>query len=179
MGKETIIVLAGGKSAEKHDLKNLKNYGYVIGVNDACIHVPVDCGISMDRTWFENRWKSIKSLKIPFYIRAEATINTKQAWSLLNVYECDRLSTWMTDEKGFLNGLNSGFCALNLAFQMKPQKIWALGFDCARTGYWYPPYEWQLAPQPRGITSDWAFDKWQHGLENIKTQFKDAGIEWI
>jgi hypothetical protein len=178
MAIKTIIVLAGGASASKHDLKNLKSMGYVIGVNDACIHAPVDCGVSMDRTWFEHRWATIKALSMPFYVRQEAVVNVSERWDLLNIFECDRLSSYMVNEKGMLNGLNSGFCALNLAFQMRPDRVVPLGFDCENTGYWYPPYEWQTAPEPKGKTSNWAFQRWKEGFFYIQKQFEAAGIQW-
>lgn len=179
MVKDTVILLAGGKSAEHFDLQNLKELGYVIGVNDAAIHAPVDCAITMDRTWFENRWQKIKDMGIPLYARWEATINVSDRWIGLNIFQNDRHSNEMSDNPLEVNGINSGFCGCNLAFKLKPKRFIAIGLDCANTGYWYPAYEWQTGPEPRGITSDWSYDQWQKGLIDIKSQFGKAGIEWI
>lgn len=174
-GIKTVIVLAGGKSAEEHDLKNLRKKGFVIGVNDAAIHVPVDAAVTMDRTWYLNRWDKVKALDIEMHARREATVNVPDIWPKLHIFDCDSHSYLMTDKKGHLDGVSSGFCALNLAYQMKPEKVIALGFDCNPTGYWYPPYEWQ--PQ-RGITSPWAYSRWQKAIGKVADQFKQAGIKW-
>lgn len=179
MVHETIVVLAGGKSASKFDLQKLQGLGFVIGVNDAAIHAPVDCAVSMDRTWCENRYLKIKKLNIDFYARYEAFLNIQERWPKLKLFQNDRLSNDMTDSEYSLNGINSGFCALNLAYKMKPKRVMALGFDCEKTGYWYPPYEWQMAKEPRGITSEWSYSQWKKGLPYIKEQFRHAGIEWI
>lgn len=181
MGHETVIVLGGAKSAAENDLSGLRARGFVIGVNDSAIHAPVDAAVTMDRTWFEHRWSVIKafSRQIPLHARAEAVINVTERWPNLHIFACDRLSNAMSDEKGRLNGVNSGFCALNLAWQMRPKQIIVLGIDAKRDGYWYPPYEWQRGEKPRGITSDWAYKQWEKGLADIRRQFTEAGIEWI
>lgn len=179
MGPETIIVLAGGKSAERFDLHKLQSLGVVIGVNDAAVHVPVDIAVSMDRTWCENRYKVIKEKSVSFFAREQAFINISDRWDKLHLFSNDRLSCEMSDTPGVLNGINSGMCALNLAYTMRPKRVVALGFDCSRTGYWYPPYEWQTAPEPRGVTSDWAYEQWKKGIEKVKNQFAMVGIEWI
>ncbi len=85
----------------------------------------------------------------------------------------------MTHEPRTLNGVNSGFCGCNLAFKFMPKRFLPLGLDSKKGGYWYPPYEWQTAPDPRGITSEWAYVKWAEGLIEVKAQFEKAGIEWI
>lgn len=179
MVKETVIVLGGGKSAASHDLQNLKSLGYVIGVNDAGLHAPVDCVVTMDRTWFENRWRRVKELGLPLYAREQAVENVPERWDGLNIFENDRHSNRMVMDSHVLNGVNSGYCALNLAYKMKPKQVMILGFDCANTGYWYPAYEWTKWEKPRGITSAWAYERWADALVEVKSQFLKAGIEWI
>jgi hypothetical protein len=179
MDKKTVIVLGGGQSASLHDLQNLRKDGYVIGVNDSAIHAPVDCAVTMDRTWFENRWEKIRALGLPLYAREDAVINVPDRWPGLHIFKNNRHSNFMTLEVGTLNGVNSGFCACNLAFQFQPDHFLPLGLDSKKGGYWYPPYEWQTGDAPRGLTSDWAYERWASGLVDIKQQFEKAGIEWI
>lgn len=179
MVKETVIVLGGAASAAQHDLKNLRgDKNYVIGINDAAIHAPVDCCVTMDRTWFEYRWEKLRALGIPVFAREEATINITDRWADLEIFKNNRHSNDMSLDPDRLNGINSGFCGLNLAYKMRPRAVRVLGMDCKKSGYWFPPYPWQTAPAPRGITSDWSYDQWMKGIEQIKQQFEKAGIAW-
>jgi hypothetical protein len=103
----------------------------VIGVNDAALHARVDAAISMDRLWTEHRWPDLTAKVLPTWIRRSALKNIGGRPFWLRPFECDHTSAEMTDAVGPLNGTNSGLCAVNLAFQLRPRLIRLYGMDLA------------------------------------------------
>lgn len=82
----------------------------------------------------------------------------------------------MSDKPGVLNGTNSGLCAVNLAYQMRPKVLRLYGMDLKRgpkgERHWYPPYPWN----PAKGTSDGTFAKWKADLWDAIRQCKREGI---
>ena len=164
-----VTIIGGGWSVRDIDLRRLP--GIVIAVNDSAIYAPVwNVAVSMDRLWTEARIGQLERLiesEDPdrlrdVYIRRSALQNLKhitRPW--LHAFECDHVSTYFSGAPAVLNGTNSGACALNLAWQMNPSRVFLLGFDMTRDeqgrAYWYPPYPWSTAA---GSTSRGKYDVW-------------------
>ncbi len=174
-----VIVIGGGASVRKVDLNKLS--GFVIGVNDSSFHAPVNAAISMDRIFTEYRWEHLKALGeagAQVWSRVSAMQNIKGDWPWLTRFACDYTSTVMVDKPATLNGTNSGMCGLNLAYRMRPKRVFLLGFDLCvderGESYWYPPDPWgkPYRPIPRKHYAAWA-----KGYDGPAKQFKEAGIE--
>jgi hypothetical protein len=172
-----ITVLAGGWSASQMDLRKLP--GYVIAVNDAAIYAPrVDAVLSMDRLWTENRFAAVAKFGVPVHLRREALKNVSVV-GLAHVYpfECDHTSTTLSDQPGTLNGTHSGFCAFNLAYQMRPQSIFLVGFDMALgprgERHWFPDYPWKGG----GGSSASKLAEWSGQFDRAAEQLLRAGIK--
>jgi hypothetical protein len=172
---DTISVLAGGWSVKGLDLTRLP--GMVIGVNDAGVRAPrVDAVVTMDRLWLEWRWPDLCRTQTPTWARPAALkhIHDRPPW--LTVFECDWQSAEMSDEPGRLNGTNSGGCALNRAYQLRPRRVVLFGFDMGRSpqgeSYWYPNYPWK----PTGGAGS-KYAQWSRQFEPAAKAFRAAGIE--
>ena len=128
----SITILAGGFSASRVDLKKLP--GFVIAVNDSAIYAPrVDAIVSMDRLWAEHRFGVVSKFGKPIYLR-RGTVRNLPAEDLsqcVTLFDCDHEATELSDTQGRLDGTHSGFCALNLAYQMCPTRLYLVGFDMA------------------------------------------------
>lgn len=175
-----VCILAGGWSVRDICIKHLP--GKVIAVNDAAIYAKCDYIVSMDRLWSEYRWGKLKELNLPTFLRRSAVQNLNleaEGWSGLSVFDCDNQSTFLSSYENVLNGSNSGFCALNLAYKLKPKKIYLLGFDMSRgpkgETYWYPSYPW--SGSKGGATSAGKYREWAKQFEGAARQFKELGIE--
>lgn len=176
MGDSEISIIGGGWSAGLLDLAQVR--GTVIGVNDGAVHAPrVDITVSMDRLWTEWRWPLLKVRAGPTWIRRSAMKNVRGEWDGLRRFECDNESVVFSDDPDTLNGTNSGFCALNLAYQMRPRRIWLFGFDMSRgpkgEPYFFPPYPWA----PGGATKDGKYKAWAAQFGDARTKFQAAGID--
>lgn len=178
---EDVSIIGGGWSAKNIDLANLP--GLIICVNDAAMHAPrCDVIVSMDRLWLENRWAALEYLQLPTFVRLSAMYNMlpnlKREW--VNPFENRHERSEFGSHPCTLHGPNSGQCALNLGWILRPRRIHLVGFDMGRAkdgeSYWFPAYSWA---REGGATSnkryaEWA-TSWKHGLQ----QCRDAGIEVI
>lgn len=173
-----ITIVASGWSVRDISLAHL--CGQIIGVNDAACHLPaVDIVVSMDRRWTEYRWGWICRRARAAWLRRSAVQNLdysrEVAAGWLHVFECDHESTKFSDVPGTLNGTNSGLVALNLAYQLRPSRIFLLGFDMRRDrsgrASWHAPYPWA----PSGATSNGKYAAWAKQFRDAAACF--AGID--
>lgn len=182
---EVISVIAGGWSLTEIDRMRIP--GLRIGVNDAAWRLPCTMGVTMDRLFFEGRFDSLveaypASHAGAFYFRKG--INKRapapNGWI---PFDCDHTSATMALEyfpSCRLNGLNSGICAINLAFRIKPKRVILWGFDMQRgprgEPYWHAPYTWA---KPGGATTGGKYLEWTRAFGEIANQFRSAGIDLV
>lgn len=175
-----ITVLAGGWSASDVDMRKLP--GKVIAVNDAAIHAPrVDFVVSMDRIWSENRLAQVTKLGKPVWLRESAVrhLPWREA-GCVTAFKCDHTSTSLSILPDTLNGTHSGFCALNLAYLLRPRRLYLVGLD-SRPGpkgerHWFADYPWKGGggSKPAKIT------EWSKQYDTAASQLRAAGIDvWI
>lgn len=173
---ETISVIGGGWSVRDVDLTELP--GVLIGVNDSAIHARVDIAVSMDRLWAEHRFAELRDRRRLTYLRRSAVQNLDARWPWLHVFDNDHLTVELSEDLTRLNGTNSGVCAINLAYQLRPKRIVLFGFDMNRSpagvAHWYPPYPWTHAA---GATSSGKYRRWAEEFDRIAVQCKRAGVE--
>lgn len=157
--------------------------GQVIGVNDSAVRAPrIDHVVTMDRLWLEYRWPQLLEKKAPTWVRRSAAQNipVDQHWPGLTIFENDNASVEFSTDPQRLNGTNSGFCALNLAYQMQPARLFLLGFDMNRDNfgraYWHEPYPWNRG-HVNGTTSNGKYSQWAKQFARAAAAFTAAGIE--
>ena len=170
-------MLAGGWSASQVNLRKLP--GTVIAVNDAAIYAPrFDIIISMDRLWTEHRFAVCAFMGRPLHLRRSALKNIKyDGMAHVSAFECDHTSTTLSDAAGTLNGTHSGFCGLNLAYQMRPDVIYLVGFDMQRgpkgQAHWFPQYSWVAKPHATGVGR---LKEWGGQFDTAAAQLRAAKI---
>lgn len=170
-----ITIVAGGWSASQFDLAKLP--GTIIGVNDAGLLLPhVDIIVSMDRLWAENRFDQLRGLRKPTWLRRKTLMNIDLAgcpW--VTPFENDHTSIVLAEDPGTLNGTHSGFCALNLAYQLRPVDLYLVGFDMARgpkgQAHWFKPYPWS-----ENSTGAARLAVWANQFDGAALQLHEAGI---
>lgn len=189
MGDVTIV--GGGWSVQNVAVDYLP--GVVIAVNDSAIHLPHwHYAVSMDRLWAEHRWPELlkthaadKSRRT--YLRKSAVQNIAAVQNLkldglelpwLKVFDCDNTTNKFSEAPLTLNGTNSGACALNLAYKLRPRRLFLLGFDMNRdkrgAAYWYKPYPWST---DAGSTSDRKYSTWAQDFHIAASHFLHLGTE--
>lgn len=178
MRSSDVTIIASGWSVRNVAID--RTCGVVIGVNDAAIRAPrIDRIVSMDRLWTEYRWEGLRELKLPTWLRRSAVQNVPRAehWPALSVFDCDNESSDFSTDRTRLNGTNSGFCALNLAYQMRPARVFLLGFDMNRDkfgrAYWHDTYPWAA----NGGTKQGKYETWAGQFKAAARAFADASID--
>lgn len=184
MAADDITIIGGGWSVLNLALDVL--CGRVIAVNDAAIHAPRwDIAVSMDRLWTEHRINEliIRSTETEprreIWLRRSAVQNLNvSGWPWVHVFECDFQTARFSTKPRTLNGTNSGGCALNLAWKLRPRRVFLLGFDMCRSkdgrAYWYPPYSWA---HPNGGTGDKTYGAWAREFRTMQSAFNRIGCE--
>lgn len=180
---ETVTVIGGGWSAGSVAEPPV-GVGLVIGVNDAAIYARCDIVVSMDRLWSEHRWNDIcdrvEAGKMrEAWLRRAALKNIVDRPPWLHPFDNDHEATVPVDIPGRLHGTNSGLCALNLAWTMRPKRILLVGFDMKRhpqtdAAYWYPPYPWSKG---QGSTTSGKYKVWAAQFGPLAHACRTAGIE--
>lgn len=172
-----VTVLAGGWSASQFDLAKLP--GVVIGVNDAALLAPrIDMTVSMDRLWTEHRFAQLEALGKPAHLRRAALLNVPhEMHQWVQPFYCDHQSITFSEALDVLNGTHSGFCALNLAYRLRPRELYLVGFDLKRgpkdQAHWFPQYPWvaQHASSRGKLTA------WSQQFSVASRQLADAKIK--
>jgi hypothetical protein len=179
-----VTIIGGGWSILNLPLDVL--CGRVIAVNDSAIYAPRwDVAVSMDRLWSEHRLNELiirsaeEEPRREIWLRRSAVQNLKvDGWPWVHVFECDSRTNAFSARSGTLNGTNSGACALNLAWQMRPRRVFLLGFDMNRgpdgRAYWYPSYHWA---SPVGGTSDSKYAAWAKQFKAARSAFQRIGCK--
>lgn len=174
---ETVIIVAGGWSVSQYKLGDLRERGFVIGVNDASTRARVHTAITMDRLWLEHRIETLEFLNVPVHYREGICKNVAPP-RLGFAFKCNnKMDEPMTEEPGVLNGDNSGSVALNLAYKQGPRRVYLLGFDMQNgpngEKHWYPDYDWANG----GGTCPGKLQKWSGSFAQWSNQFVSEGIE--
>lgn len=179
--KDQISIVGGGPSFLR--VGSARVPGFIIAVNDSAVHLThFDIGVSMDRLWTEYRWPEIQALPQPFCIRQSALKNVwhkggERMGNRLHVFNNNRFADRLSDKEGHLNGVNSGACAINLAYQLKPTRLFLFGFDMKKGAdgrpYWHDPYPWNA----RGATKPGHYVDWAKQMETYLKQMVAAGID--
>jgi hypothetical protein len=183
---EVVSVVSGGPSASLVDLNSVP--GFVIGVNNASLHMPrIDGAISMDRRWAEAHWQWFMDHNgsVKLWLRPNNVMNLKNLpeWKpeWVSVFQCDHKQHRMSDDPGQLNGTNSGGVALNLAYSMRPKKVYLFGFDYRpgpqRQMHWFANGE-------TGRVGDYPihenrYRNWAREFSDVALQFRAKNIEVV
>lgn len=173
-----VSVIACGPSALRCGAE--RSPGVRIAVNDAYRYVEATHVVSMDGRWFENRAKDFCHPLAPaLHVRAKTVAKREVPEGCrYRLFDCDRLTTTFGPTASQLNGENSGYCALNLAYVLRPTRVYLYGFDmtydASGSDHFFGDYEWKGEGCSNSGTK---FAKWAKEMEDAARQFEAAGIE--
>lgn len=117
----------------------------------------------------------------PLYIRRRSLSKfgdfNPVLWPRVRVYDCDHTTSLFGQSVDQLNGTNSGYVALNLAFVLRPRIVYLFGFD-HKGAHFHPESEWvQRGEGSRN--SGGKFRRWAGDCVEARRQFDDKGIKVI
>jgi hypothetical protein len=175
---EVVSIIGGGWSFREVDHSKIP--GLIIAVNDGLVYLErrPDCVLSMDRVWTEQRWEQIKTACAQTYIRRNVLKNVRPdpSWTWFHQFENNNDGRALSPDDTVLNGANSGACAVNLAYCLRPKHLYLFGFDMCLSpdgkSHWYPQYSW-AKKQGSG------YNAWPHDFNLYAQQFKAAGVHVV
>lgn len=175
---EVVSVVACGPSAL--ECGTARAPGFVIAVNDAYRHVRHDAILSMDGRWAMNRLPDLDT-DVPVYLRRSAFKHVDPAQvrtdtlRRVQVFDCDHTSDLFAKRSNVLNGPNSGYCALNLAYCLHPRTVYLFGFD-HKGAHFHPESEWRQRGEGCS-NSPRKFAEWSASCYEARRFFDEAGIQ--
>lgn len=142
-----LFVVGGGPSLRGYDLSRLRERGRVLGINDSAFLVPSDAAFSIDRTWLQRREARILAFPGEVWVGlGEPETENLRLPAKVNYLRRVQGSGLSTDPREVVNGLNSGYSALNLAVHKRARTIYLLGYDLTPTPagdtHWHGGYPW-------------------------------------
>lgn len=176
---DDIIVLASGPSVKKYNLRDLDQCGQLIALNGAALYVKPHTAFTMDRLVSELCYPIWRNQGVPeIWLRKGIAKNFVPDPTTVQFEHDHGSPTVLSRTHGYLNGSNSGTCALNLAVQRQPKRIFLLGFDMCRLGpkeepYWHPPYIWNTA----GGSKDGNLMLWAAEIDDMAEYIASLGID--
>lgn len=178
--QEVISIVACGPSALVCGAAEAP--GWVLAVNDAYRHVRHDAILSMDGRWAMHRVPELQGPGAPLYLRRRAVghVNPELIKTLqrnLVVFECDNHSPYFGKHQCQLNGQNSGYCAINLAYVLRPKRVFLFGFD-HKGDHFHPESEWRQRGEGLRNTPE-KFKVWSRDYKVARELFAERGIEVI
>lgn len=185
-----ITIVASGWSA-KPVVKRLG--GTIIAVNGAATalyrttETHISYALTMDRLFMEQNYQALflgvmgDSPAGEVWARRSAIQNFTDLGVFqpyLKVFDCDNETTVFSTKMTHLNGTNSGGCAMNLAYLLRPSRLFMVGFDMNRdengNPYWHEPHAWT---NPKGATTDGKYRQWAKEFRSIMDPFKRIHCE--
>lgn len=161
MAIPVVSVVAGGYSVREINLAKIP--GYIIAVNDAALYLPrCDAIVSMDRLWTENRmkWLLEHARDRTIHLREKTVPQTLLEQPNVTTYKCNNSIVHFGPTTAHMNGTNSGYVALNLAYILWPHELNLFGFDMCRgpnnEAHWYPDYPWNTKASSNGKLGEWS-----------------------
>lgn len=182
---EVISIVGCGPSAIVSGARSAP--GYVIAVNGAFEHVRHHAVLSMDGRFAVNKVPQMFGHS-PIWLRdrAERKLNygeisisaARNIRSFANVHTTTTFAenaphpqtSWQ------LNGDHSGYCALNLAYALRPRVVYLYGFDLQDEDrqHFFGKYPWHGQGSHNSPTK---FAKWRNDMHAAAAQFKARNIE--
>jgi len=163
-----VYVIGGGPSLDGFDFSKLD--GFKIGANRAAIVSKSDVLVSMDCTFEKRCRREIEEFDgevILIHLRPELVKEKiKKAY-----YKKGNRSAGLSKDPEVVNGLNSGYAALNVAYQYGAKNIALLGFDMQTEGkkiHFHSEYTWQ--------TGGGNYKSWTRFFDDAKRIFDRQGV---
>lgn len=179
-----VFLVGGGPSAKWFDFERVADQPYVVGVNDGALHLDTPICFSLDNVWVERRAKTpprhcdltLANYAGEKFLAMPVGFDVRQLDILPPVtYLERRRGNHLSDNPRSVNGIHSGWGALNLAFLKRAKHIYLIGYDFIATQpwHWFPEYSWQSQLNHRNLP------KWAKTFDGTVPQLQADGVKVV
>lgn len=172
-----VFIVGGGPSLQGRDLSRLRERGIVLGVNRAADLVPVDATFTLDHNFVAKRREDLRQWAAAHELWI-AQAPDEPSPPILGAHYIERRNgdePLSVDPRYVINGLNSGYSAINLATLKRAREIILLGYDLHPTqglSHWHGGYPWNVG------TAEKYYGRWAQKFDLI-ARFMPAGVRII
>lgn len=168
---DEVFIVGGGRSLEGFDFTLLKDK-FTVGVNDAAFAADTNVVFSLDKIWCQHRTDKLRKSTKEIHLAMPNNYEYEKFGVEHAKYYLRGRGSGLSTRPEILNGLNSGFGALNLAFLKRAKVIILLGFDMKVEGkvHWHKGYNWSDGH------SNKKYQRWAKDFNNASVQLKQSGI---
>lgn len=145
---KTAHIIGGGPSAVGAIGVDLRESGFVIGVNDSFFNHPCDYSVSIDGRWMLHRAHKLKEKNALAWLKMDSFLKHcggQNAWPSLILGNCSVFEPPVGADLLNINGNNSGLVAAIVAYRMGYKRLFLHGMDMEIVNgqkHWYKEYEW-------------------------------------
>lgn len=172
----TVIIIAGGPSLTKADIKRAEGSGYpIMGINNAYLI----CGklsylYACEKKWWNRHYEQVKDLPYRKFILEETLdkVHEPGVEQMKNAGEEGLSKNWPE----IYHGKNGGYQAINLAVLLGFKRLILLGYDMQET---YGKVHWHGLHEGLNNPSEKQFREWRKYYNRLAPKLKDTGIEVI
>lgn len=165
-------VIGSGPSLTGFDFDRLPP-GYRIGANKSGWLANCDTLVTLDRHFPRKCKRELREYKGEIVIAVSKDHRYEDCHIPHATYLNHHRGEFLHTDPGTLNGLDSGFAALNLAFQRGFKEIALLGFDFKWNGdqtHFHDGYATMNRQTPRML------ERWARNFDRVVGQLTDAGV---
>jgi len=172
-----VYIVGGGTSLRGFDFDQVRDKGLLLGVNDGAHYADAHALFSLDASYARKRWDYIKSHSNPYLALPEAhEARNFNGAEHVTFYE-RRRGDGLAEDGRYINGVNSGFGALNLAYHKGAKFIVLLGFDMHTDDngdiHFHEGYPWEADAKRTARY----YEKWTRPFETAAKQLEKRGVE--
>lgn len=169
---ETVFILAAGPSLTQEQCDAVRGRGKAIAINTTFRLAPwADVLYGCDGRWWDEYYDEAKETASELWTQ-EAVAAKKHGLKLVQ----SRKAPGLGKQFGVIHqGANSGYQAINLAYQAGVKKIILLGFDMRRIN----GKSHHHGDHPRHLNASLPFSMWIREFEQLAKDLEDVGVEVI
>ena len=174
-----VFVIGGGPSLAGYDLSGLMNRGWVLGINKVPALVPCHAGFTLDQLFLKNSRDLVQDqadFGVEYYAGVGADHPDPRIQGVRYVERIQGVGL-SKNPAAVVNGLNSGYGALNLAVLKRAREIYLLGYDMHKPGHDRPPHWHGGYPWYTG-SSEIYFGRWAARFDEAKRDLP-AGVRVV
>lgn len=166
----TALLIASGPSLSLADVDACKGRAFTIAINDNYRIAPwADVLYACDGLWWDHHFKKLAPFKGELWTQDKPAAD-RYGLHWIQGKHGEGLSA---DPNVIHWGANSGYQAINLAYNWGAKRIVLLGFDCRRDKgrtHWFGDH-------PKPLTSDSPYGLWLTNFRKLAADLKAKGVE--
>jgi len=177
-----LVVIGGGPSLKRYDIRDLRQHGRVVALNDAMVYCKADIVYSIDANWQRRSQQMVSEFEgEEVWLAASKWIKPYSAPLATPVKYIERVGvgTFSLNPDHVHTQGNSGYSILNLAYLKRAKEVYLLGYDMNEGSHsqWHEREE-ELGLKKRAMNPRY-YQAWPSDFQVIAPILEGAGMRVV